>query len=181
MKVKAFPDIFFLVVQLGIVFQNFFGCNAYSFHGFEIPETEQPKPRTCQTSDDCYFSNSIIEDLVYLTCEGGTCQGQSRVSIGTDNRPDWSLTVTDSSQCLISESGPCGTDRGLELSCQPGYECLEGRCRDPVKGVRRIPEGGLCHESIECQVGLECRVLKHFSSYTESYCVQNSTVVGEAS
>ena len=137
--------------------------------------------RSCYSHDDCYFQNPIIEDIVYLLCESGKCSCKTRIHIGNTTIPDWSLhtnSSTTSSQtereCLISQSGPCGKDRGLELKCQAGVECIEGRCRDPRTGVRRIPQGQLCHESIECQIGLECKLLKQFSFYTESYCVQPS-------
>jgi hypothetical protein len=138
--------------------------------------------RSCQSQDECIFQNKVIDTPVYLTCspEFGSCVCKTRVSIaiggGDGNIADWGLEPTAEGDCLISQSGPCGQDQdqGLELKCQAGLQCLEGRCRDPLTGIRRIPRGQLCHENIECQEGLICKVLKVFSFYTESYCVESN-------
>jgi hypothetical protein len=54
-------------------------------------------------------------------------------------------------KCLMSKYGPCGANGTVKVGCSGGFECIEGRCRDPrdelktVKGAYSFPGTGHCN------------------------------------
>jgi hypothetical protein len=60
-------------------------------------------------------------------------------------------------KCVGGMGAPCGTDKGLSLSCKlEGMECLGGRCRKP-KDVHGALVNAFCNDDLDCKEGLQCR------------------------
>ena len=132
--------------------------------------------RPCSTSPDCEFQNGIVRDTVYLSCENKVCSCDRFRYIA--DVPAWDLQWNPQTQeCKIALSGPCGTSKGLKISCQAGLECLEGRCRD-VGQLRKNPLNYSCNENIDCQEGFACKVTS-FSFSAQKTCVTPETKVLE--
>jgi len=140
--------------------------------------------RACESYEDCVFYNETLEvpspfndPSVSFVCdtEAGSCACRSAVVL-TDNKPLWDLRWSMSeernqAECQIGPNGPCGFDRGLHLHCAGrGLKCIDGRCRQETQ-LRKLGQGTLCHDSIECELGLVCQMTKWHYFYTESKCL----------
>lgn len=111
--------------------------------------------RSCTGDADCFFHKPETRDQVFLACKEGKCQCQN-TQLPPLDAANFRVRIVGE-QCIVESSAPCGTSNGLTLVCDSGKDCVEGRCRSKEQ-IRSRKLKQSCHEDIDCQEGLKCKV-----------------------
>lgn len=125
--------------------------------------------RICNTAVQCVFSPARSGGRVYLDCIDGQCACANFERIA--NVPKWNLTEDPrrAPSCLIAEFGLCGSDKGLEIGCEPGFYCVDARCRSLEK-IGTLQKDMVCYNDNDCETGLKCAVTKNLGSRSHRTC-----------
>jgi len=110
--------------------------------------------RPCARDGDCSFRNTQARNSVFLVCTSGKCvcrnPSQKKKDVAL-----YDVALTDGT-CVVKGRAPCGATNGVNLSCDTGRSCIEGRCRSNAE-IKSTPLNYSCYETIDCQENLICK------------------------